>query len=117
MEADNALEFDFEVKTLLNSLMPVQTADTTYPPYDTSLIGPAIAVPGKGAGAADARKQASSHTTTATRGGGARLQDGGKAILDSTFSKACPWVGDKMIEPQMVRMPACSQCVCLEVGV
>jgi len=78
MEADNALAFAFEVKTLLNSLHAVQTADVTYPPYDTTLVGASIVVP-----AASGK---------------------GKARLDSSFLKPCPWLADQTLQPEMDRL-------------
>ena len=93
-EADNALAFAFEVKGLFNSLHAIQTADTTYPPYDTNLVGETIAVPAAGKSAGDARGRSKT-------AGGAAGGSGGKAALDTTFLKPCPWLADMSLEAQM----------------
>ncbi len=97
VEADNALAFAFEVKTLLNALHAVQTADMTYPPYDTTLVGASMLVPAKGVG--DGRGKGGQDAKGARAGGPVGVGGDNKAVLDTSFLKPCPWLEEKTVQP------------------
>ena len=104
MQADQALAFADEVKTLVNKLHAIQTADTTYPPYDTTLVGATITVPG--AGAAGSKRGAASDAKPAAtpgkgaRGGGASAGADSKAVLDTSFLKPCAWLAEQTLQAE-----------------
>ena len=93
VEADNALAFAFEVKSILNALHAVQTADTTYPPYDTTLVGPSMLVPtGAIKGGAEGRGKGRA------AGGIGSVGVESKGVLDTNFLKPCPWIDDCVVQ-------------------
>jgi hypothetical protein len=122
VEADNALAFAFEVKTMhvssssydlhvssssygmhvssssqvktmLNALHAVQTADTTYPPYDTTLVGTSMLVP------ASATKGGTEGRGKGRAAGGIGSVGGeGKGVLETSFLKPCPWIDDSDVQ-------------------
>ena len=105
MQADQALAFADEVKTRLNKLHAIQTADTTYPPYDTTLVGATITVPGAGA-AGNKRGAASDAKPAATpgkgaRGGGVSAGADSKGVLDTSFLKPCAWLAEQTLQAEM----------------
>jgi len=102
VEADNALAFAFEVKTLLNALHAVQTADMTYPPYDTTLVGASMLVPaGNAKGGGDGRGKGGQDGKGGRAGGAVGVGGDNKAVLDTSFLKPCPWLDDKTVQPQI----------------
>jgi hypothetical protein len=95
MEADNALALAFEVRTLVNKLHAVQTADTTYPPYDTTLVGATMAVPAAGPKSAADPKPPPMPKTARSAAGAGGMDGKASAVVDTSFLKPCPWHADQ----------------------
>jgi len=90
LDTENAQQFSYTMKTLLSKLHVIQTADFTFPPYDTTLVGKYMPVPSFG----------DTEETNRNKTGGI-ISGIDKAQIETTFMKPAGWRKDLPFKPQL----------------
>uniref|UniRef100_A0A7S4NV28 Uncharacterized protein n=1 Tax=Guillardia theta TaxID=55529 RepID=A0A7S4NV28_GUITH len=88
LDTENAQQFSYTMKTLLSKLHVIQTADFTFPPYDTTLVGKYMPVPSFGE--ADDLQRGKT---------GGLISGVDKAQIETTFMKPAGWRKQMPLKP------------------